>query len=176
MDGKCLSEAICFPPRWRADARVLILGSMPGVASLQAQRYYAHPRNAFWPILGQLCGFDPALEYEPRVQALLDKRIALWDVIERCVRPGSLDSRIDPQSVAPNDLVALILQLPQLRAIAFNGGTADRLYRRHWADSVAERLGARAPVLLTLPSTSPAHAALSREQKLERWRELMVYL
>ena len=143
---------------------------------MQAQRYYAHPRNAFWPILGQLCGFDPTMDYEQRIEALLAKRIALWDVIERCIRPGSLDSRIEPTSVEPNDLAELIMQLPRLKAIAFNGGTAHRLYLRHWSAAIAERLGMDAPALLTLPSTSPAYAALTLEQKLERWRVVLAYL
>ena len=171
-----VSEAICFPPHWGADARVLILGSMPGVASLQAQCYYAHPRNAFWPIMAELCGFDAAASYEQRMAALLQRRVALWDVIERCYRPGSLDSRIEPDSVEPNDLAGLIAQMPQLQAIAFNGGTAHKLYLKHWAARVAERCGAQAPELLALPSTSPAHAALRPVQKLERWRALCAYL
>ncbi len=95
-----------FPPIARADARLLILGSLPGRASLDARRYYAHPRNAFWPILGDLLGFDPAAPYQARVDALLAARVAVWDVCAAAVRPGSLDAAIAPASVRPNDFAA----------------------------------------------------------------------
>ncbi|WP_432697824.1 DNA-deoxyinosine glycosylase [Marinobacterium sp. YM272] len=170
-----MSDALSFPPSWRADARVLILGSMPGVASLEAQRYYAHPRNAFWPILGELCGFSPQLPYEERLERLKEAGIALWDVIGRCYRPGSLDSSIAAESVQPNDLPGLLAQLPQLQLVVCNGGTAYRLFRRHFGSLLAAE-HPNGPALLQLPSTSPAHAAMNFAAKREQWRVIQGYL
>lgn len=170
-----MSDALSFPPSWRGDARVLILGSMPGVASLEAQRYYAHPRNAFWSIVAELCGFSPDLPYEERLEALKDAGIALWDVIGRCYRPGSLDSSIAAESIEPNDLAALVKQMPQLKLIACNGGTAHTLFRRHFGSLVSEahQDGLR---LIKLPSTSPAHAAMNVTAKREQWRAISEFL
>lgn len=170
-----MDDAVSFPPSWRPDAQILILGSMPGQASLQAQRYYAHPRNAFWPILAELCGFSAELPYEERLRALNDAGVALWDVIGRCYRPGSLDSRIAAESVEPNDLPGLVAQLPKLRLIACNGGTAYRLFRRHFGH-LAGAGHPDGPVLLQLPSTSPAHAAMDFASKGEQWRAIQKYL
>ena len=113
------SDALCIglPARVDRDCRVLVLGSMPGVASLQEQQYYAHPRNRFWPLLGDLCGFDPALAYEARLRALADAGVGLWDVIGRCERRGSLDADIVRGSEVPNALPSLIAGLPRLRLV-----------------------------------------------------------
>lgn len=158
-----------FAPVWRPDCRVLVLGSSPGVRSVQAGCYYAHPRNAFWPIMAHLLGFAVELEYSQRLQCLLQGGIALWDVARVCERPGSLDARIRQQSVEPNAIEALLARLPQLTAIAFNGATAERLYRRHFTSP-------EAVALVTLPSTSPANARLALEQKLACWAQLQAYL
>lgn len=170
-----MDNAVSFPPSWRADARVLVLGSMPGQASLKEQRYYAHPRNAFWPILGELCGFSPELTYTERLLALNESGVALWDVIGSCHRPGSLDSRIAAESVQPNDLPGLVSQLPELRLIACNGGTAYRLFTRHFGSLVGAEHPDR-PAVLQLPSTSPAYAAMSFDLKRERWRAILEYM
>ncbi len=164
-----MNRAKSFEPVWQSKCRVLVLGSSPGVASLQAQRYYAHPRNTFWPIMGRLCGFDGGIEYVERLECLKSAGVALWDVAHLCERPGSLDANIRQQSVEPNDIDWLIRQMPELQAIVFNGGTAERLYKRFFKtpSNYAQ---------LLMPSTSPAHAALSLEQKYERWRQLSVYL
>ena len=160
------------PPRLRsfppvadpAAAHTLILGSMPGVASLAAGRYYAHPRNRFWPIMGALFGACPELPYDARLQALMRAGIALWDVLESCERPGSLDADIDLRSAQANDFADFFAAHPRIARVAFNGGTAERLFRR---DSAS---GLRSLELIRLPSTSPAHAGMPAEQTLAAWR------
>ena len=119
-----------FAPIARVDARVLILGSMPGTASLAAGRYYAHPRNAFWPIVAGVCGVAADAAYELRLAALQDRGIALWDVLQSCERAGSLDGDIDPASTQANDFVALFATHRRLAAVLCNGGTAHALFRR----------------------------------------------
>lgn len=154
------------------DARVLILGTMPGVASLQAQQYYAHPRNAFWPMMASLLGFDVALPYEQRLAQLTVNKIALWDVLASCERPGSLDSAIARASEQPNDFLSLFACCRQLRAVACNGGTAFALFRRH----VLPVVDVAGIDILQLPSTSPAHAGKSFAAKLAEWEVLRKYL
>ncbi|THF64690.1 DNA-deoxyinosine glycosylase [Pseudothauera nasutitermitis] len=167
-----MSRVFSFPPIAAPDARVLILGSMPGAASLAAAQYYAHPRNAFWPILGELLGFDPGADYAERVGHLHAAGVAVWDVMASCVRPGSLDAAIDAASVVPNDFRAFFAAHPHIARIGFNGTAAADSYRRHvlpqgaWAGLPA----------LRLPSTSPAHAALDRTAKLAAWRALFAGL
>jgi hypoxanthine-DNA glycosylase len=140
--------------------RLLLLGSFPGVASLQAQQYYAHPRNQFWPLLAALLGEPlPALAYRERLACLRRRGIGLWDVYARCQRPGSLDSDIEGFEL--NDLASLKRRAPALVAVAHNGGESAR-QRRHTA-----ALGL--PVW-RLPSTSPANASWSFERKLQAWR------
>ena len=148
-----------------ADARVLVLGSMPGAASLTAQQYYAHPRNAFWPIMGAIAGAGPQLPYLQRLPRLTDAGIALWDVLAHCVRVGSLDARIEPGSIVVNDFDAFFAARPRITLVAFNGGTAARMFARHVAPSLARQVAS-----VALPSTSPAHAAMRLEEKLDAWR------
>lgn len=155
-----------FPPLAAPDARILILGSMPGVASLQAQRYYAHPHNRFWPIMGELLGFDPALAYAERCTHLVAAGIAVWDVLQSCVRPGSLDADIDAASVIANDFAGFFAAHPQIRRVCFNGGAAEALFRRH----VRPLLAAGPVDFLRLPSTSPAHAGMRPAEKLAAWK------
>lgn len=163
-----------FPPAARADAQVLILGSMPGVASLTAQRYYAHPRNQFWPIMGVLVRADPGLPYPARLLALQDAGIALWDVMASCVRPGSLDARIDGSSVVANDIGAFLDAHPRVHSVFFNGAAAETAFRRHVLSGLAAL--PRLPRLHRLPSTSPAHAARGFEDKLAAWRAVAAAL
>jgi double-stranded uracil-DNA glycosylase len=155
-----------FPPIARADARVLILGSMPGVASLTANEYYRHPRNAFWSIMGELYGAKGDLPYWRRVERLQEAGVALWDVLESCERQGSLDSDIIPTSIVVNDIPGLIERLPQLQLIATNGGTASQLFKRHIQLPASIRW-------VRLPSSSPANARVNTAQKLAIWRELL---
>jgi hypoxanthine-DNA glycosylase len=155
-----------FPAVVDANTRVLILGSLPGEASLAVQQYYGNPRNAFWRLMeGVLDTPLVPLAYEDRLAALRSRGVGLWDVIAQAERPGSLDAAIrDP---AANDLIALIDTLSNLRGVAFNGATAARLGGR--------LIGDRIPTL-ALPSSSPAHAARTFAQKAEAWGALTAYL
>jgi len=156
-----------FEPVIGIRPRILILGSMPGVASLRAREYYAQSRNAFWPIMGELFGAHFALPYRQRLEVLKNSRIALWDVLESCVRPGSLDSAIDVRSVVANDFRRVFADHPTIRRVFFNGKKAAGMYRRY-VSAVPE--GASRDIALnTLPSTSPAHAAMSFAAKLAAW-------
>ena len=149
------------------DARVLILGSMPGAASLQAGQYYAHPRNAFWPILAALLEWPNGLPYAERLERLCASGLALWDVLQSCIRPGSLDAAIDAASIVPNDFGAFFARHVQVTRVFFNGGMAERAFRRQVLPDLD--CGGRL-IFARLPSTSPAHASLGFEQKLNAWR------
>jgi hypoxanthine-DNA glycosylase len=156
-----------FAPIAGTDALVLVLGSMPGAASLRLQQYYAHPHNAFWKIMAALLGFDPALDYAGRTAALVHHRVAVWDVLAACERPGSLDAAIVARSVVPNDFPDFLARHAGIGRICFNGATAERLFRRH----VLGRLDLDSAVqLLRLPSTSPAHAGMPYALKLQAWQ------
>jgi hypoxanthine-DNA glycosylase len=159
-----------FPPVACPTARVLILGTMPGRVSLREQQYYAHPQNQFWRILGALLGFDPASSYEARLAALRTADIALWDVLQTCIRAGSLDAAIKPLSAVPNDFATFLAQHPQIRRICFNGAKAEALFMRRVRPDLPVE-----PELdhLRLPSTSPAHAALPFAAKLQAWRAIL---
>ncbi len=156
-----------FPPVVDARTRLLVLGSLPGDASLKAGQYYGHPRNGFWRLIGAVAGRDLAgLAYDARLDALAAAGVGLWDVIARARRPGSLDTAIRQAEAA--DLIGLIERLPSLRAVAFNGATAASIGRRS--------LGAATTVeLIDLPSSSPAHT-LPFEVKLAAWRPLGRFL
>lgn len=158
-----------FSPVYTDRARILILGSMPGVKSLEEQAYYAHPRNGFWPIMENLfsVSFD---NYESKIAFIKHHDIALWDVVSECVRPGSLDSRIESKSVTPNDIPGLLRKAPNIKAVFFNGQAAAKLYKKHLGT------GPEGVVLQPLPSTSPAHAAMTFENKLEQWKQILTYL
>jgi TDG/mug DNA glycosylase family protein len=161
----------CFPPIADAHARVLILGSLPGQVSLQRQQYYAHPHNAFWKIMGHLFGAGPDLPYAERTQRLMQNGVALWDVCAAAQRPGSLDAAIVHASVVPNDLAAFIESHPDIALIGFNGGKAADLYRRLVLPGLPASVAAIRTE--TLPSTSPAHAAMTFDDKLARWAAVL---
>ena len=152
-----------FPPVAREDARVLILGSLPGEASLRAQQYYAHPRNAFWTIMKVIAGAEGG--YADRCRALEARGIAVWDVLSSSVRPGSLDADIDMRSAVPNDFARFFAGHRDIRLVCFNGRKAEQLFERR----VLPSLPGLGPELALLPSTSPAHASLCVEEKLARW-------
>ena len=156
----------CLPPVVTDEVRLLILGSLPGEASLAAERYYAHPRNQFWRLLETVLG-EPldALAYEERLRSLLRRGVGLWDTIASAERKGSLDGAM--RSIARNPLPQLISRLPRLEAIGFNGGTAARIGRRE--------LGATALQLIDLPSSSPA-LTVPFDEKARRWVALRPFL
>jgi hypoxanthine-DNA glycosylase len=157
----------CFPPVTRPDTRLLLLGSLPGAMSLEAQRYYANPRNQFWRLAGALIERDlESLAYEDRLEALLDAGIGLWDAVGAATREGSLDQAI--RLHAASDLEALAATLPKLRAIGFNGGKSAAIGR--------PQLASRPDLtLVDLPSSSPAFT-LAFEAKRARWLALRPYL
>jgi hypoxanthine-DNA glycosylase len=162
-----------FPVVESPAARVLILGSMPGMASLRASRYYSHPRNQFWPLLGDLLGCDlVALDYPERLERLHAAGIALWDVLRACNRRGSLDADIAADSMIVNDFAPFFARHPNLASVCCNGATAERLFRQR----VLPGLGGRAWNLIRLPSSSPAHAALDYPAKLAIWRAALAPL
>jgi hypoxanthine-DNA glycosylase len=146
---------------------------MPGAVSLAQRQYYANPQNAFWTLMGTLIGAGPDLPYARRIARLRMRRIAVWDVLQSCVRPGSLDGDIDPRSLKPNDFAGFFAHHAQIRAVFCNGGTAYTCYRRLVLPTLVGK--AAGLPLLRLPSTSPAHAALTRTQKLARWRAILGY-
>ena len=160
MSGRITAFAPVAPPH----ARVLILGSIPSVESLNQGFYYAHPRNAFWRILPEVFG-EPAPRRIPEKIMLLGKHgLALWDVLESCEREGSLDSAI--RSPRPNDFGGLFRRCPSIRRVLFNGATAESLFMKCGKEWLDGRESAR------MPSTSPAYT-LSYERKLARWRQAL---
>jgi TDG/mug DNA glycosylase family protein len=156
-----------FSPVVGARPRLLVLGSLPGRASLAAGEYYAQPRNQFWRLLGELIGASPTLPYADRLAVLKRADWALWDVIESCEREGSLDASIVMRTVRTNDFAAFHARHPTIELIGCNGATAERLYRRRVLPGLEGR-AAEIP-LVRLPSTSPANASLSYERKRESW-------
>jgi hypoxanthine-DNA glycosylase len=152
-----------LPPIIDDGARVLILGNMPSVMSLDAQEYYANPRNAFWRITGEIFGFEPSAPYDVRTAALLARGIAVWDVLRSCHRVGSLDSAVKPDSMVANDFGQLFEGHPHITRVFFNGAAAEKNFNRlvRVAPDVRYR---------RLPSTSPAQT-MRYADKLAAWRE-----
>jgi len=153
-----------FAPLARTDARTLILGSMPSVASLDAHQYYAFPRNVFWRIMGDLFHAGPELDYHLRLPILASNHIALWDVIQTCQRPGSLDSAIVSASMISNDFNRFFVRHQHIRQVFFNGQKAATLFKKEVLPNLQGDFE-----YLTLPSTSPAHATKNYAAKLEAW-------
>lgn len=143
---------------------------MPGVLSLQKQQYYAHPRNAFWSVTAQILGFDAAASYEQRIDALCNSGVALWDVLHACQREGSLDSDIRQDSMIANDFVDFFKRHPKIQRVFFNGAKAEQLFRKAVLPGIAHLDALR---YQRLPSTSPAHAALSPQAKLQAWHAIV---
>jgi len=166
-----MSHVQSFPPIADAKARVLILGSMPGKASLAAGQYYAHAQNLFWTILAEVTGAAASLPYAARARALKAQGIALWDVLASCAREGSLDSAIDDASISANDFAWFYRAHPQITHVFFNGAKAEACYRKHVLPLLADGLGPAAT--MRLPSTSPANASMSRAHKQRVWKQAL---
>ena len=147
------------------NSRVLILGSMPGVESLNQQQYYAHPRNLFWEFMGELFGADRDLLYEERLAVLRRNGVALWDVAHTCRREGSLDANM--MDVEANDFRALFTEAPHIHTVFFNGQKAAALFRKLVQPKLQLKLK-----MISLPSTSPANASISIEAKRRAWRQI----
>lgn len=163
-----------FPPISEPDARVLILGTMPGMASLAAGEYYAHPQNAFWRIMGDLAGAGRDVPYARRIEIVKAKKIALWESLQCCVRPGSLDSSITQE--VPSDFACFFKAHFDVRHVFFNGGTSEKFFKKHAMKNpeVLTIIGGRKISLTPLPSTSPAHAGRTYQQKLAIWKQILV--
>jgi len=160
-----------FPPQVGPGCRVLVLGTVPSLHSLEMRQSYAHPHNLFWPFMGELYGAGPELPYAERIARLHKAGVGIWDVLKDCERPGSLDSSILSHSEVANDIPGLLEDYPTIQAIALNGGKAQQVFARRIAPDIrAQRL--ETIEILALPSTSPANASIPRSVKLERWREL----
>jgi hypoxanthine-DNA glycosylase len=161
----------CFPPLASPDAKILILGSFPGQESLRKQEYYAHPRNAFWFIIRSLFHLEEALSYKETTQLLMSHRLALWDVVSSCRRVGSLDSSIDNTTIQVNDFKSFFLEYKEIDRVFFNGLKAEQEYQRR----VLPEAGSFCRTLQyhRLPSTSPAMAMLTREEKRARWAAVL---
>ena len=146
---------------------MLVLGSLPSAASLRAREYYAHPRNAFWKIMQVIVGATG--DYAARCRALEERGIAVWDVLQSSVRPGSLDADIDVASAVPNDFAGFFASHDRVRLVCFNGRKAQDMFRRF----VLPELPLERPRFASLPSTSPAHASLTFAGKLDAWRDVI---
>jgi TDG/mug DNA glycosylase family protein len=151
-----------FPPVARSDARILVLGSLPGQRSLAASEYYAHPQNAFWRIMQEL--FGVAGHYDERCELLGECKLALWDVLRSSIRPGSLDANIQRDSASANDFKSFLTLHASIEVIAFNGKKAEQLFR-----AMVPKEHYQPVRLVGMPSTSPAYAAMSFAGKLNAW-------
>ncbi len=170
---KRMTTIYSFAPIAAPDAEILVLGSMPGQASLDANQYYAHPQNAFWRIMGDLLDFDAAAaSYMEKTNALITARIALWDVLQSCRRKGSLDASIEVQSQTVNDFQTFFKAYPRIRTVFFNGGKAQDCFKRYVLKKQMPDLPQRIQ-LTRLPSTSPAYAKLTFVQKYALWYRML---
>jgi hypoxanthine-DNA glycosylase len=153
--------------------RIIILGSMPGIISINAIQYYANPRNLFWMVLADLFGIDINCSYESKVQQVQQLPIIIWDTLKSCHREGSLDSKILSTDLEANDIGALLKQFPTVQAIAFNGGASAKYFDRLVKPQLSKDLSVE---LFKMPSTSPANAGMKQQQKLEIWRKLYGFI
>lgn len=156
-----------FAPIAGRHTKILILGSMPGEASLTANQYYAHRRNAFWPIMCRFLQLQPETCYQDKISALEASSIALWDVLKSCERSGSLDSSIQAHTQKINDFSAFFSTHASITHVLFNGGTAESCFKRHAMPAI----DCKSMTLVRLPSTSPANARLSFDEKCNIWHE-----
>lgn len=164
-------KAKSFAPISTPKSHTLILGSMPGIRSLEAQQYYAHPQNSFWKIMGGLYAM-PVDTYQHRVALIRKNGLALWDVLKFCVRRGSLDNRIDNSTIEVNDFAFLLRSRPLIRRVFFNGMKAEQEFKRRVLPALPPEMLARL-AFMRLPSTSPAHAGVRPADKMRAWRVLL---
>lgn len=160
-----------FSPVIPKAAKVIILGSIPGIASLKQQQYYAHPRNAFWYILSRYFNVEIPASYEARIELACQHNVALWDVLRSCERGGSLDTNIDSGTMAINSFAALYEEKIKIRAVLFNGAKAESVYKRLVLPSLEKK--DQTLELIRLPSTSPAMASMTKEEKYLVWRNAL---
>ena len=170
-----MAVAVSFSPIVSRYSRVLVLGSMPGVASLEAGQYYAHPRNIFWRLMEDLFAVPMTAHYADRVSALLNAGIAVWDVLQSCERAGSLDADIVDVGSQVNDFMAFLQDYPDIAYVFFNGHKAEQVFRRQVLTQLPASVisGIRCQ---RLPSTSPAHAGMSYAEKLQHWQALRLVM
>jgi hypoxanthine-DNA glycosylase len=161
-----MSQIESFAPIVTANSCALVLGSMPGILSLESGEYYAHPRNAFWRIMGKLFNAGPELPYEVRIDRLKLAGVAIWDTLQGCIRPGSLDADIKDE--VANDFRTFFSQYPSISHVFFNGSKSEATFRRHVLPSLSDD----ARVYVRLPSTSPAHAGITFDERLRDWRAI----
>lgn len=161
-----LSWAYSFKPVINQESRLIVLGSMPGIKSLNAGQYYAHPQNAFWRIMADVLGFAVDAAYVDKLTALESAGIALWDVLQACQREGSLDANITVDSQVGNDFNTLFRNYPKIQTVCFNGAKAEAYFNK----AILPSLAASERRYIRLPSTSPAHAAMTFNDKLTAWR------
>ena len=156
-----------FNPSIDKDSNILILGSMPGVKSLEEQQYYAHPQNRFWKVMGIICNEHelPKYNYDLKLKILLKNNIALWDTIKSCKREGSLDSNI--QNETPNDIKKLLEQYPKIKTICLNGNKSYSAFKKYFPDLLKEHNCHK------LPSTSPANARYNFDSLIAEWNKYL---
>lgn len=161
-----------FPPIADKNAQIVILGSMPSVKSLKQQQYYAHPRNAFWSIMSALFELEKELDYSQRCEQLISNNIAVWDVLKSCQRQGSLDKDIEKSSLIVNDFNTFLKQHSKIKLVVFNGNKAEQVFQQHITPNLDKKF--KQLNKIRLPSTSPAHAAMTLERKLAAWKYALV--
>lgn len=162
-----MSNCKSFKPSINNNSKILVLGSMPGVKSLEEQQYYAHPQNRFWKLMGKFCNTNnlPELSYKDKLQVLLHNQIALWDVIQSCKRNGSLDSNIKNET--PNDIPKLLNQFPNIKIICLNGNKSYSAFKKYFPELLKQYK------CYHLPSTSPANAKYKLENLINEWQQAM---
>lgn len=160
--AKCKS----FKPSINDFSTILILGSMPGVKSLEQEQYYAHPQNRFWKVMAILCNTPelPYMDYPAKLAILLDNKIALWDTIKYCERDGSLDSKIEKE--IPNNISSLIKKYPNIKTICLNGNKSYSMFKKHFPQML------QSYNCINLPSTSPANARYRMEDLVKEWKRI----
>ena len=162
-----MSNCESFKPSIDKNSTILILGSMPGVKSLDEQQYYAHPQNRFWKVLGHICKYQnlPNVKYKQKLQILLSNNIALWDTIKFCTRDGSLDSNI--LNIIPNDIRGLLNEYPNIKMICLNGGKSYSTFKKYFPDLLEKYKCHK------MPSTSPANARCGLSKLVEEWEVIL---